>query len=41
LTASKIVGTDNFHAAVLHWMAALATVLVLAGVKLSEIVPGF
>jgi uncharacterized protein len=84
LTASKIVGTDIFHAAVLLWVAgiahlgagnvdlsavawltvgsvpgillgsqltvrlpdrairlALATVLVLAGVKLTEIVPGF
>jgi uncharacterized protein len=84
LTASKIVGTDIFHAAVLLWVAgiahlgagnvdlgatgwlalgsipgilggsqltvrlpdrairfALAAVLVLAGVKLSEIIPGF
>ncbi len=84
LTASKIVGTDIFHAAVLLWAAgiahlgagnvdlsavawlavgsipgillgsqltvrlpdrtirlALATVLVLAGLKLTEIVPGF
>jgi hypothetical protein len=84
LTASKIVGTDIFHAAVLLWAAgiahlgagnvdlsavfwlalgsipgilggsqltvrlpdrairlALSTVLVLAGLKLTEIVPGF